>query len=200
MTRPRKADLAGAIQHAGNRGHDLKEVFKSAFDYADFMNRLLEGLRITNAELLAYCLMPNHTHLLIRLGMDGGLARLMRVVNIGYARRFNSEYGRRGALFESRYWQRHIVSDFYLAAAQLYIEANPVVATLEENPADWPWSSARHHMLEPCSGFLAASNWYESLGPTSDERRRAYREVMAEYLRTRRPPDMWGRSQGRPRD
>lgn len=188
MTRPRKADLAGVIQHAGNRGHDLKEVFKSAFDYADFMNRLLEALHITKAELLAFCLMPNHTHLLIRLGMDGGVAKLMRIVNIGYARHFNAQYARRGALFEARYWQRHIVSDFYLAAAQLYIEANPVVARLEKDPADWHWSSARHHLLEPCAAFLTPSSWYESLGPTPEDRRRAYCLVMAEYLRTRRPP------------
>ena len=189
MTRPRTADVAGTIHHFGNRGINKKDLFDSALDFASYLDRVVKEIRDTGSELHSFCTMTNHTHFLVRLGSDGALARITGLANAGYVREFNMRNGRSGPLFTGRYWDKVIASDFYLANAQLYIEANPVVASLEDDPSEYVWSSASHYLIEPCHSFLTPSSWYLSLGSTPEERRLGYAREMREYLKNHRPPN-----------
>lgn len=188
MTRARIADLAGTVHHAGNRGINQKDIFESDLDHADYLNRMILALEETKSKLLSFCLLQNHTHFLILVGVDGGLGRIFEQVNRGYVKAFNRRHGRSGPLFEGRHWNEWVEGSQYLANAQLYIEANPVVADLADEPDEWVWSSASHFMIEPCHPFLGESRWYSSLGNSSAERRRQYRKEMRNYLRIHLPP------------
>ena len=188
MTKRKTDDVAGTIHHLGNRGIDFADVFHSAEDYADYLNRMIECLKRADCDLLSFSQMPNHTHFLVRVGRDGGLAKLLRLVNAGYVKKYNSKYRRRGPLFEARFWDRLVAGDQYLSGAQLYIDSNSEVARVVDDSTDWYWSSASHYLIEPEHSFLTPSSWYLSLGATPQERQANYRKAMREYLRTRRPP------------
>jgi len=74
----------------------------------------------------AYCLMPNHFHLLVRERTEGGIGRFMQKVMTGYTMYFNAKYTRRGSLFEGTYRARHADSDEYLKYLFAYIHLNPI--------------------------------------------------------------------------
>jgi putative transposase len=186
MTKPRDIDFSGLTVHVGSRGVNKKNIFEFGIDYADYLHRVFDAIKKTRSELHSFCLMPNHTHFLIRLGMDRALAKIFHLANGGYVKGFNFRHDRSGPLFASRFWDRHIVSDKYLAAAQLYIEANPVGANLENWPTDWDWTSARHFMEKSEYSILTPSSWYLSLGDSDDSRRESYIEAMKAYLNIHR--------------
>jgi putative transposase len=91
---------------------------------------------------LAYCLMGNHYHLVIKL-TEANLAAGMQVLNGVYARRFNRDHRCRGHLFERRYAAEHVARDAHLLEALRYSDLNPVRAGLCPHPARWRWSSYR---------------------------------------------------------
>ena len=85
---------------------------------ADLQNKLVE--------ILAFCLMPNHLHLLVRQLKDGGIVKFMTKLGIGYAKYFNTKYKRKGYVFQSRFVAVHIKNERQLMAVLLYIHTNPV--------------------------------------------------------------------------
>ena len=85
---------------------------------ADLRNKLVE--------ILAFCLMPNHLHLLVRQLKDGGIVKFMTKLGIGYAKYFNTKYKRKGYVFQSRFVAVHIKNERQLMAVLLYIHTNPV--------------------------------------------------------------------------
>ena len=107
------------------------------------MIRLLSEAATKHALLLyAFCLMPNHVHLLLSL-REGSLEDAMRDLFAPYAARFNRKYERKGHLFGGPYRQSACLEDAYLLAASLYIHLNPVRAGLVQDPGKYRWSSSR---------------------------------------------------------
>jgi putative transposase len=135
-----KQDVADSFQHIYTRGHDRRKVFSDEQDYITFLN-LLErylspeeakdpyGISYPNfynkVELLAFCLMPNHVHLLIYQRQPGAMKELMRSVLTSYSRYFNKKYKRSGSLFESNYKASMISDESYLEHISRYIHLNP---------------------------------------------------------------------------
>ena len=91
--------------------------------------------------------MPNHIHLLVRPSDDEGLAKMMQGVTLCYSKYFNEENGRTGRLWECRYHSTVVDGDQYLWVVSKYIENNPVRAAMAKRPDDYPYSSARAHVL-----------------------------------------------------
>jgi putative transposase len=117
--------------------------------------RMLLGV-VTRFEwrCLAYCLMPNHVHLLIETTKPN-LGRGMHALHGPYATHFNTRYDRAGHLFQSRFGSRFLEDEVHVARVFSYIAANPVAASLCAHPEDWEWSSydatvsvARHPLLD----------------------------------------------------
>jgi len=183
MGRPRNVDIAGSILHAGSRGHNRQQIFHYEMEYLEYLTRLQAALVATGCLLIAYCLMPNHAHLVVLVRRDGGLGKLMRIVGAGYARSYNRRHQRSGALFEGRYWMEHVITESQLANTHLYVEANPVVARLADRPDEWPWSSAGFHLAGRSDVLLGDSTWFNQLGITPELRQAAYVELMDDYLR-----------------
>jgi putative transposase len=118
--------------------------------------------------------MPNHAHLLITPAHAGDLGRAMQCLGRRYVRWFNDRHRRVGALFEGRYRSSVVDADRYLLACMRYVELNPVRAKLCERPADFRWSSHRHHVGLAVDPLVTDHQIYWGLGNTPFERQAAY--------------------------
>jgi REP element-mobilizing transposase RayT len=132
---------AGEIYHVCNRGVDRQPIFHTAENYRYFA-RLLQGKALRHSvTIIAYCLMPNHFHLLLRPGLDDSLVRFMTGVCGSYAQALNAQQGRTGALFQGRFRAVRVDQDAYLSHVARYIHLNPVAAGLVPRPQEWPHSN-----------------------------------------------------------
>lgn len=126
--------------HVWNRGHSKLPVFRHACDYSEFLEIFRRHLDVRPScdprrrpyrnlhgeiAVAAYCLMPNHFHLVIRQAEAAdAIARLMRYTMIGYGRYFNRRYQRLGALFQNRYCADRIGDVRHLTHACSYVHLN----------------------------------------------------------------------------
>ena len=140
MARKPRHEEAGAIHHVYARGVERRLIFLSDDDRHIYLEVLDLVVEETRWRCLAYCLMPNHVHLLIETptpNLGVGMQRLHGL----YAQDFNDRYGRVGHLFQGRYGSSRIRTDAQLASIVEYISLNAVRAGLSADPKGWPWSS-----------------------------------------------------------
>jgi putative transposase len=120
-------------------------VFFQDEDYLSYLRLLKEWCEKSKVEVWAYCLMPNHVHLIAVPATRYGLALALGEAHRRYTRLVNFREDWRGYLWQGRF-ASYPMSDEHLAAAVRYIELNPVRARLVEQPGDYHWSSARVHL------------------------------------------------------
>lgn len=141
---PRKYSLVETgYFHIIARGNNRKEIFKETADYLKWKDLFLEYKNKYDAKVLAYCLMPNHYHLLLESGPP--LSKLMGTFNTQYAKYFNQKYNESGHFFGGRFKSFLVADDPYLITLIRYIHNNPVRANLVENPLDYEYSSLREY-------------------------------------------------------
>ena len=136
-----KDDVADCYYHVYARGVNKEKIFKDSADFSFFLSLLSRYLSPSDTstyrglayaklhasmELLAYCLMQNHFHLLVYQIDQGTMTRLMRGVMTSYSHYFNTKYERTGPLFETRYRASRIQDDSYLLHISRYIHLNPL--------------------------------------------------------------------------
>jgi len=128
---PRKArlDAPGALHHIIGRGIERRKIFRDNSDRDDFLERLGGILRYSQTCCLAWALMPNHFHLLLRTGL-AAISNVMRRLLTGYAVTFNLRHRRSGHLFQNRYKSVLCQEDAYLLELVRYIHLNPLRAKL----------------------------------------------------------------------
>lgn len=99
-------------------------------------------------EIIAYCLMPNHFHLLLKQVSDNGISTFLRLVTNSYARYYNSKYQRNGSVFQGVFKTVHVQTDEQFIHLSRYIHLNPLVSFLvkEENFLSYPWSSLNSYL------------------------------------------------------
>jgi len=135
-------DAPGAVHHVLLRGIERRPVFRDDCDREDFVARLERLATEGGATCLAFALIPNHVHLVLRTGARP-LAELMSRLNTGYARRFNLRYRRSGHLFQNRYGSLLVGDDAYLRSLIRYVHLNPLRAGLVTSLAAlarYPWT------------------------------------------------------------
>ncbi|MFZ2970979.1 MAG: transposase [Minisyncoccia bacterium] len=116
--------------HIYNRGVDKRVVFEDEEDHIRFINRLLEYNQNSEKEplfvdVVCFCLMPNHFHLVLRPIVENGITDFMRRISTGYAMYFNRKYQRKGVLFESNFKSILVENEEYLKHLSRYIHLNP---------------------------------------------------------------------------
>ena len=142
MPRTARAVEAGLIYHVLNRGNGRMRLFHKAEDYAAFERVLAEGLERYPVDLLTYCVMPNHWHLVVRPRTDEALGRWLGWVGVTHVRRQHEQHHRRGGghLYQGRFKSFPVESDHHFLTLCRYVEANPRRAKLVRRAESWQWS------------------------------------------------------------
>lgn len=135
---PRKTS-SSSIYHVISRGSSHQIIFEDDADRAFFMKKLEECLKESDGQLLCWCLMSNHFHLLLKAKNDS-LSHIMHKLLTTYAGYFNRVHERSGALFEGRFKSEPVETDQYLLEVVRYIHNNPFKANLSAS-LSYPWSS-----------------------------------------------------------
>ena len=145
MPRIARVVIPNYPHHIVQRGNRSQKVFFKDKDYEDYLNLLHEHICRFNIAVAAYCLMPNHVHLVAIPAEDGNLAKAIGETHRKYTRMINFREKWRGYLWQGRF-SSYVLDERYLLAAVRYILLNPVKANIVEKPWDYRWSSAKHHL------------------------------------------------------
>ncbi|MCL6610826.1 MAG: transposase [Peptococcaceae bacterium] len=141
---PRKARQKSktGIYHIIMRGINRQDIFHDDEDRIRFLETLCRVSVESNAEVLGYCLMSNHVHLLIKEG-GSGISHVMKRLGTSYAYWYNWKHEHTGHVFQDRFKSECVENDTYLITVIRYIHRNPVKAKLVLKPDDYYWSSCR---------------------------------------------------------
>ncbi len=145
MARIARVIAAGIPHHITQRGNRRMPTFFGDEDYQSYIALMAEWCRRLGIEIWAYCLMPNHVHLIAVPETDDGLRRGIGEAHRRYSRTINFRENWRGHLWQGRF-ASFPMDETYLLAAARYVEMNPVRARLASDPASWAWSSAQAHL------------------------------------------------------
>jgi putative transposase len=175
MARIARVVAPGIPHHITQRGNRRQETFFCAEDYRAYIGLMKEWCGYWKVEVWAYCLMPNHVHLIAVPPSEDGLRRAIGEAHRRYTRRVNFREGWRGHLWQGRF-ASYPLDEPYLLAAARYIEQNPVRAGLAETPWEYPWSSAAAHMAGEDDALITVApllalvgNWTDFLATGAPE-------------------------------
>jgi len=131
---------AQKFYHVFNRGINSEQIFKCESNYFFFMRRCKEILP-ESMHVFAYCLMPTHFHLLVKIKENTKPAESFRRLFTSYSKAINNQERRHGGLFEKPFRRLHVDSESYLRQVVLYIHRNPIHHGIKKKPEDWEFSS-----------------------------------------------------------
>jgi len=169
MARMARVIAPGIPHHITQRGNRRQQTFFCDDDYIAYLDLMAEWCGKHRVEIWAWCLMPNHVHLIAVPESEEGLARAIGEAHRRYTRMINFRENWRGHLWQERF-ASFPMDESYLLAAARYVEMNPVAAGLVSQPDEYPWSSARAHLaaqddrltkVEPLLSMVG--NWKEFL-------------------------------------
>ena len=144
MPRMARVVVPGVPHHITQRGNRRENVFFVRSDYRRYLRLLGEYAAERGLDILAYCLMPNHVHLIAVPAEDGSLAAVLKPVHLRYAQHVNRSQDCSGRVWQGRFYSCPLDAA-HTAAAIRYVECNPVRAGLEPRAANYEWSSAAVH-------------------------------------------------------
>lgn len=174
----------GMYYHIYNRGARQVTIFREPTNYHFTISKMREYSRAQGISVIAYCLMPNHYHFLVRQDGEEAAGNLPRFVFNSYSKAFNKMYGRSGTLFEGRYRAKVIQSRSHLLHLCRYIHGNPVKDGMAAGPGEWPYSNYLE-WLGQRSDFPVDRDFIREHFSDSEK----YGEFLAQYLNARRLPD-----------
>lgn len=181
MPRIARIIAPGIPHHIIQRGNRRMATFFCDEDYQAYLNLMAEWCRNFHVEIWAYCLMPNHIHMIAVPEGKEGLRQAIGEAHRRYSVLINTRQGWTGHLWQGRFASFPMDADYLLAAVR-YIEMNPVRAGLAADPYAWQWSSAKAH-LEGTDDILVkaapllemAGDWRGFLADVDDEEREKLR-------------------------
>jgi putative transposase len=160
MARLARVVVPGHPHHVTQRGNGRARTFFGDADYALYRDLLAENCRAADVEVWAWCLMPNHVHLILTPSDADGLRRALARVHRSYAGAIQARRKRSGHFWQGRFGAV-AMDEEHLMAALRYVSLNPVRARLVERAQDWRWSSTSAHLRGKDDGLTA-------LAPISD--------------------------------
>jgi putative transposase len=140
MSRKPRLEIPGSCFHLGTRGNRKESIYFGSWSGMLFIRELERAAKRYGWDVIAFCLMTNHYHLVLRIS-DRGLSRGMCELNGRFSRLTNEFRKTSDHLFGRRFWAEEIESDAYLLEACRYTLLNPERANLIDDARRWPWSS-----------------------------------------------------------
>lgn len=137
---------AGQYYHLYNRGVNRQPIFFNEGNWAYFVKQLRQYAQPEHIDIIAYCLMPNHYHLLVYLKTQALSAKVMQPFGVSYTKAVNKQQERVGPLFQGRFKAAVVDKEGYVLDLSCYIHLNPVRARLVQRPEDWRYSSYQDYV------------------------------------------------------
>jgi len=174
----RKLNTPNLVFHITQRAAGKEPLFLEDNDYLIMLGLLKEIAENYTLRIFAFCLMPNHIHLLFS-PREANLYDSMRDLFSRYAMRFNKKYERKGHLFGGPYRQAVCCDDGYLLATSLYIHLNPIKAGIEKDPINYRWSSVRLYTDDSSpNSFVDPGFILSLLSKVETEKHKEYRRLL----------------------
>jgi putative transposase len=167
MPRRHRRLVPDGYYHLINRGNDRSLVFHDWTDYRVFLNLIDEAQDRVPLRLLAYCLMPNHFHLVASPGSTGDISRWMHWLLTTHTHRHHLRHGTSGCVWQGRFKSFPVKNDSHLLVVMRYVERNALRAGLVSRAEHWPWGSLAWRLTGLCDGRLAdppitlPADWFE---------------------------------------
>ena len=181
--------------HIYNRGNNRERIFFESDNYLYFLKKIKEYL-VPVADVLVYCLMPTHYHIVARVkpkqtseilktsDVSDEVSKAMMKLSVSYTKAINKRFQRAGVLFQGQFQAKPILTSYYLLNLCRYIHGNPVKDGLVADVSQWQYSNYLEWIGER-DGKLVDKAFVQDNFDTPDE----YRKFVLEYLRTRQLPD-----------
>ncbi|MDF2371426.1 MAG: transposase [Rhizobiaceae bacterium] len=163
MARIARLVIPGLPHHVTQRGNRRGQVFFEEADYALYLDMLAESAARARCEVWAYCLMPNHVHIILVPSEADGLRRTFADLHRRYTGYVNARARTTGHLWQGRYGSV-VMDETHLFHAIRYVTLNPVRAGLVKRAEEWPWSSARAHLAGHDNGVVKVAPVLERVG------------------------------------
>jgi len=161
MPRRARTVFANIPHHITQRGNRRENVFFSDNDRQQYLFWLKEYCDQHQVEILAYCLMTNHVHLVAVPATESGLQNVLKPLHMRYAQRFNRQRGWKGHVWQGRFFSSPL-DESYLWAAIRYVERNPVRAKMVRKAENYYWSSAAGHCLKSDDKVITSNpSWWK---------------------------------------
>lgn len=146
MARPLRTALGGFVYHVLNRANARMKIFERDADYLAFERILAEAQDRVPMRILAWCLMPNHWHLVLWPQRDGALSDYMRLVTLTHAQRWHAHRATAGTghLYQGRFKSFIVQKDAHFLTVCRYVERNALRANLVQRTEEWRWCSLWH--------------------------------------------------------
>ena len=185
----RQPRIPGEYLHIIVRGIGKQILFEDSSDYKRYLSSLIQYAQQEDITILAYCLMENHVHLLIR-DTHGAVPVFMKKTGVSYAQYYNRKYERTGHLFQDRYKSEIITDDAYLLSVFRYILNNPAKAGICE-AAEYSWSS--YHEYGEKNSLTDTGMLYDMVGDRKKLEQFLLQKDEAEHIEADAPPkdDVW---------
>jgi putative transposase len=182
MARQPRVVIPGVAMHIVQRGNNRARCFTADDDFAVYLALLRQLSPKSGCAVHAYCLMPNHVHVLATPARKDGCGALMKNLSQRYARYFNDKYGRTGTLWQGRFYSCVAESARYALACYRYIELNPVRAGIVVHPTLYPWSSYGVNVGTFVDKLITQHAEFTALATEDQARRLVYQELMTQGL------------------
>ena len=147
MARHARVESSTGIYHAVMRGINKQNIYENTEDFERFKDCLKKVKEESDIKILCYCLMNNHAHIVVRVGVES-IGVSFKRIGVRYASWYNRKYNRQGPLFQDRYWSEPIEDDNYLLSAIRYIHQNPIKAGICKDAAEYKWGSYADYLEE----------------------------------------------------
>jgi putative transposase len=167
MARIARIVVPGLPHHVTQRGNRGEPIFFEPADYELYRDLLAASCRKAHVAVWAYCLMPNHVHLLLVPKDATGLARALGETHRRYAGYVNARARRTGHLFQGRF-SSVAMDEAHLLASARHVSLNPVRARLVKRAKDWAWSSVRAHLKGADDSLVTARPLLDRVGRFAD--------------------------------
>jgi len=201
MPRRQTPFVTGLYYHIYNRGNNRQSIFLQPENYLYFLRGVKKYL-VPVADVVAYCLMPTHYHLLVRLqtsefltessrdenagarNSEVSVSRAMMRLSVSYTKAINKRFERVGSLFQGQFKAKVIQNYHYLLNLCVYIHANPVKDGLVSLPEDWIYSNYLEWLGQRKGTLVDCDFIQEYFGSPAE-----YQELVMQFLKTRYVPD-----------